>query len=470
MFKMTPDGTIAPLASFGDFVAGYAPSRLFQGPDGSLYGTVSREAAKTGKFKLTLSGQLTVPFTDHAPVEDAGEVLKARDGNSYGTTFADNGDGTSNLGGYGTVYKVSPDGTRTTLIVFSGINGGNPVGKLVQGRDGNLYGVTTAGGAFDHGTVFRVNLNGPTPSTSTASAKVNVPLLIHAVSNEVAPQILDAMQAPIEFFGKVVDESSNVVVAANVTFRWVDLLTRGFEASSTSQSDSEGFFSLRGQQGASLTVSVAKDGYYQTHNSQQTFKYNKIDGSGRFSPDPLNPVIFQLRKKGKGEPVQERDFPPGMGQMVQLRPDGTPTEIDLLKSQSVTPGNGQLKLEFWRETTSKNARIFDWKLQLAVPGGGLRETDDEFAFAPPEGGYQSSIVIDMPKKTPNWRSDLRSKYYVHLSDGTYGRIELDVLAHNGVFRIKSVINPSGSRNLEPMESKREDRQLPPGVREVIPEF
>lgn len=45
----------------------------------------------------------------------------------------------------GTVFKVTPNGVRTTITSFSGANGGFP-SKLVLGRDGDLYGTTSFGG------------------------------------------------------------------------------------------------------------------------------------------------------------------------------------------------------------------------------------------------------------------------------------------------------------------------------------
>jgi uncharacterized repeat protein (TIGR03803 family) len=47
-----------------------------------------------------------------------------------------------------------PAQTFTIVQSFSGTNGGNPLGALVQGDNGNLYGTTFNGGANQSGTVF----------------------------------------------------------------------------------------------------------------------------------------------------------------------------------------------------------------------------------------------------------------------------------------------------------------------------
>ena len=51
--------------------------------------------------------------------------------------------------------------TFTTLYSFTGGNdGGNPLGGLVQGSDGNLYGTRFNGGTNSAGTVFKVSSSG----------------------------------------------------------------------------------------------------------------------------------------------------------------------------------------------------------------------------------------------------------------------------------------------------------------------
>lgn len=268
-----------------------------------------------------------------------------------------------------------------------------------------------------------------------------------ATTNSVGAKRLALWQAPIEFYGKVVDENSNAVAGAQVTFHWTEIPTELGNRTSTTSSDAGGLFSLHGQRGPDLIVTVSKEGYYVPHRGQWGFHYAL--SSDIFSPDPQNPVVFKLHKKGNGESLITSSFPVGVGAIAQLHHDGTPVELDLFKGAEVPAGGGQLKLEFWRAITNRNANIFDWKCQLTVPGGGLVETLEEFAFLAPESGYQPSIVIDMPATNQVWQGEIRSKYYMQLPDGKCGRIDFYFSPFNGVFTVQSAINPTGSRNLEP---------------------
>ena len=83
-------------------------------------------------------------------------LVQGSDGNFYGTTAAG---GTSDIG---TVFQMTPAGALTTLVSFSGTNGSSPFAALVQGTDGNFYGTTAAGGNLNlnygagFGTVFKM--------------------------------------------------------------------------------------------------------------------------------------------------------------------------------------------------------------------------------------------------------------------------------------------------------------------------
>src|SRR5208283_5109939 len=159
VFRITPSGTLTTLHSFAgtDGAAGYAG--LVQGTDGNFYGTTFGGPANGTVFKITPSGTLTTLYTFCFSCTGAGPyagLVQGTDGNFYGTTF--NGGGN----GVGTVFTITPGGTLTTLYSFcsqSGCtDGANPYAALVQGTDGNFYGTTLGGAA--NGTVFKMTPGG----------------------------------------------------------------------------------------------------------------------------------------------------------------------------------------------------------------------------------------------------------------------------------------------------------------------
>ena len=61
--------------------------------------------------------------------------------------------------GFGTIFKITPNGALTTLHTFDDTNGANPR-SLVQGTEGTFYGTTQLGGANTEGTIFEITLSG----------------------------------------------------------------------------------------------------------------------------------------------------------------------------------------------------------------------------------------------------------------------------------------------------------------------
>jgi uncharacterized repeat protein (TIGR03803 family) len=62
-------------------------------------------------------------------------LMQASDGNLYGVSYAG---GAYDLG---TVYRMKPGGSVVTVYSFQGSDGYGPEGTLIQASDGNLYGV-----------------------------------------------------------------------------------------------------------------------------------------------------------------------------------------------------------------------------------------------------------------------------------------------------------------------------------------
>jgi uncharacterized repeat protein (TIGR03803 family) len=152
----------------------YSPLTL--GSDGNLYGTTQINGRyKAGlAYVVTLSGSETVlhNFCASANCADGSNpssLIQATDGNFYG--MAGGGAGTYCVApGYcGMIFKMTPQGTTTTLYNFCSLpnctDGAGPRGGLIQAADGNLYGMTSGGinsnGIYDGtGSIFKLSLQG----------------------------------------------------------------------------------------------------------------------------------------------------------------------------------------------------------------------------------------------------------------------------------------------------------------------
>lgn len=136
-------------------------SPLIQGTDGHFYGTSSNTI-----FKITPGGTPTTLYTFCSQPkctdgeDPSGALIQGTDGNFYGTTVG-GGTATGNQFAQGTVYKLTPQGTFTSLHTFIGADGAKPTGGLVQGADGSFYGTTaTEGGPGYQGTIFKISSTG----------------------------------------------------------------------------------------------------------------------------------------------------------------------------------------------------------------------------------------------------------------------------------------------------------------------
>ena len=175
-----PAQTFTTLANLGTNGTGLTPTgNLVQGFDGNFYGTTDDGPGLEGSnpncpsdfagcgtiFKVTPQGVLTNVYSFCAQpncTDGAGPyfspLIQVVDGSFYGATIVGGVTCSGDTRGCGTIFKITPDGTLTTLHRFSGApsDGARPEGALVEGTDGNFYGTTGTGGAHDRGTVFRM--------------------------------------------------------------------------------------------------------------------------------------------------------------------------------------------------------------------------------------------------------------------------------------------------------------------------
>jgi uncharacterized repeat protein (TIGR03803 family) len=171
VFKITPSGMLTVVYSFCSKTGckdGAGPNAaLVQATDGNFYGTTTYGGANDGGevFKITPSGMQTVVYNFCSKTSCAdgrnpyAALVQATDGSFYGTTVS-GGAKSVCVGGCGTVFKITPSGTLTTLHNFDSTDGKNPYAGLVQATDGNFYGTTFYGGAHREGEVFKITPSG----------------------------------------------------------------------------------------------------------------------------------------------------------------------------------------------------------------------------------------------------------------------------------------------------------------------
>ena len=179
-FKMSPSGTLTTLYNFcsqANCADGGSPSAaLVLGTDGNFYGITELGGANGSGtvfagtvFRITPGGTLTTLYNwcSQPNCADGSYGLFPESGPPFVQASDGNFYGTTDSGGTfgaGTAFKLTPSGALTTLYTFcsqSGCADGDlPMGSLIQGSDGNFYGTTYFGGAYGYGTVYKITSSG----------------------------------------------------------------------------------------------------------------------------------------------------------------------------------------------------------------------------------------------------------------------------------------------------------------------
>jgi uncharacterized repeat protein (TIGR03803 family) len=170
IFAITPGGTLTTLHSFistdGDLPYGV----LAQGTNGQFYGTTYSGGAEGDGtvFSVTASGALKTlhNFVGMDGASPYAGLVQGTNGDFYGTALEGGANSNASCADFscGTVFKITPGGTLTTLYNFCTLSnctdGDNPYAGLVQATNGQFYGTTLGGGAHGDGTVFSITASG----------------------------------------------------------------------------------------------------------------------------------------------------------------------------------------------------------------------------------------------------------------------------------------------------------------------
>ncbi len=141
--------SIVTVATFSPFDS----VSIIQGSDGNFYGIANSGGDGMCQggcglvFEVTPGGTMSTLYSfqpgpsGYPPLPNS--LIQGADGNFYGTTRAAGIAGASCINGCGTIFKVTPGGSETALYAFDQTHGSSPVGNLVEGTDGNFYGLWT---------------------------------------------------------------------------------------------------------------------------------------------------------------------------------------------------------------------------------------------------------------------------------------------------------------------------------------
>ena len=173
VYRLKPNGShFQTLVQFANANAGCQPkSGLIQASNGKLYGAAEDcgEHGSGALYSVTLRGELQGihHFNPDGYARDGkdpiGELLQGPDGRLYGTASI-GGEPVDDPSRAGTIFQLSLKGSKFKVVhtFTQAPDGSSPWTGLTVGADGNLYGVTPVGGSDPwpgSGTVYKLTIN-----------------------------------------------------------------------------------------------------------------------------------------------------------------------------------------------------------------------------------------------------------------------------------------------------------------------
>ena len=260
-------------------------------------------------------------------------------------------------------------------------------------------------------------------------------------------QLRVSENVPIGFYGKVVDQEGEAVIGAAVSF---DLITsymaenRTQTTPMTLQTGQNGKFVLAGVTGYGIDkISVQKQGCELSEKTSRGYVFGL---KPEYKPNPDNPVIFKMWK------IMGKETLVGSRWHGKVACDGATNRFDLLYGSKDTNGDLEVVCSKYplTEPPPGNAH-FDYKFEVAVLGGGIQPTADEFTYRAPEKGYAPAFTVSHKADDPNWLGGIKQEFYIKTASGRYGRLYVEWYASQTPpvhLEWNCSINAFGSHNLE----------------------
>lgn len=257
---------------------------------------------------------------------------------------------------------------------------------------------------------------------------------------------LMGQNTPLRFYGMVIDQDGKPVakVKIKVSVRHWGLQGMAMEDMAKeiaieTKTAVDGRFYLHGATGDVFYINdVQKDGYKLSSHVQHG--YGVVGGS------LANPIIFRMWKFAGKEPLVASAWQGKVGC------DGETNRFGLLHGDENT--NGDLEIVCWKHPLTVPApgnAHFDYRFEIAVHGGGIQPTTDEFTYHAPENGYSPAFTVSQRASDPGWQGGIKQEFYIKVQSGQYGRLYVEWYASQTpptILRWDCSLNPSGSRHLE----------------------
>jgi len=180
--------TVTTLATFDRGKYGASAGGLVSDGSGNLYGGIHYGGPSDYSAVYELlngSSAVTTLATFNPSFSSISALTLDGGGNIFGTTLFGGAFNNGNSYGNGSIFEIAKgSGTVTILASFNGTNGYGPVGGITLDGDGNMFGTTQLGGAFNKGTIFEF-AKGGTAITALASFTADT-------NNTQAPVTLDS--------------------------------------------------------------------------------------------------------------------------------------------------------------------------------------------------------------------------------------------------------------------------------------
>lgn len=300
--------------------------------------------------------------------------------------------------------------------------------------------------------------------------------------------LVKRMDAKIDFYGRVLDEQDHPVEGVDVEIgihSFTPIPTFGFEGISTIKikTNKEGNFIIINKIGKALDVEkITKKGYDTSASllKVETAFYFDHELHTPFVPDPKNPLIYRMRKKGEGAFLFKGD---GGGFRFNAGESGSQHGKDFIAEMYVKEKdfanptfNGNPLVVDLKAKGTLNPKTGVWTMTLAVgdPTGGIIVSDRLLYEAPAEG-YQPNYILSPESFQKEFKSCVNARglddegykvkgvylYVRSRNPPLYTRIRINSFSFNKNEIILGgdgfVTNPYGDRNLE------EATDLPNGV-------